>query len=239
VLLLRESYFELPAEPVLPLEPELPLVDGDGLIVPAEPVVPPLPTVPLELPPTPVLGALPLVLLPELEPARSSRRQSSFCVPVSASHLELVELEPAVLPPRAPPLLPEAPVLLSELPVLLPELPVLLPEAPVLLLPAEPEVSLEPVLLLPLIPVLPLPLEPLLPDVCAIETVAAPTSAAATAAHRTFIVIVGLLLRGKMLQAIGSKSYAGPARAQVAESRIECHAKNSVGTPGRRDAGSA
>jgi hypothetical protein len=152
-----ESYFELPVLPV-PLEPELPLVDGDGLIVPAEPVVPPLPTVPPELPPTPVLGAVPLVLLPELEPARSSRRQSSFCVPVSAPHLELVEPDPLVL-------LPVEPV------------------APVL--------PLEPVLLLPLIPEL--PLEPLLPDVCAIETVAAPTSAAATAAHRTFIVIVGLL----------------------------------------------
>jgi len=149
------------------VEPELPLVEGDGLIVPAEPVVPPLPTVPLELPPTPVLGALPLVLLPELEPARSSRRQSSFCVPVSASHLALVE------------------------------------PAPVLLLPALP---LAPLLLPLLIPLL--PLEPVLPDVCAIETVAAPTSAAATAAHRTFIVIVGLLTlrEGKTAGGRGAKA---------------------------------
>lgn len=167
MLLLRKSYFELPVEPVLPP------VEGDGLIVPAEPVVPPLPTVPLELPPMPVLGAVPLVLLPELEPARSSRRQSSFCVPERASHLALVVPAPVVLLPRVPVLLPEVPVL---------------PETPVLLLPAEPEVSLEPVLPLPFIPAL--PLEPVLPDVCAIETVAAPTSAAATAAHRTFIVIV-------------------------------------------------
>jgi hypothetical protein len=171
LLLLRKSYFEpeLPVEPELPEEPELPLVDGDGLIVPAEPVEPPLPTVPLELPPTPVLGeVLGELELPELEPARSSRWQSSFCVPVSASHLELAEPEPAVLLPLAP-LLPPAE----------PELPV------------EPVLPLAPVLLLPLL--IPLPLEPLLPDVCAIETVAAPTSAAATAAHRTFIVIVGLL----------------------------------------------
>jgi hypothetical protein len=165
------TYFVLPA----PLE--LPLPEGDeGLIAPGVPVVPPLPTVPPALPPAPVLpGALvvpePLVLLPELAPPprRWSRRQSSFCKPVSESQRALPEpLTPELLLPLIP-VLPLAPVL--------PDAPVL-PEAPVLLLPLVPA--------LPLAPVPPLEL----PEVCAIDTVAAPTSAAVTAAHSIFIIIV-------------------------------------------------
>jgi hypothetical protein len=140
--LLRKSYFEVPVLGLLGLLG----LDGVGLIVPGVPVV--LGVLPV-LPPTPVLLELlpvPLVLLPELAPAplRSSRRQSSFCMPLSASQREL---------------------------------------------PLAEALPLAPVLLLPLIPVLPLGL--LLPGVCAIDTLAAPMSAAATEAHSIFIVIVG------------------------------------------------
>jgi hypothetical protein len=92
----------------VPLELELPPVAGAGLTVPGVPVVPPLPGVPLELPPMPVLPELlpvPLVLLPELAPAplRWSRRQSSFCRPVSESQRVLAEpVAPALLPPLIP-----------------------------------------------------------------------------------------------------------------------------------------
>jgi hypothetical protein len=110
-----------------------------------------------------------------------------------------------------------------------PEPVVLLPVVPV-----APVLPLEPVLLLPLIPEL--PLEPLLPDVCAIETVAAPTSAAATAAHRTFIVIVGLLnIEGEeMLQA---KDVQMACRHPAASRSGNCDSPVAGRTlSGRRDA---
>src|SRR5437868_6970703 len=79
--------------------------------------------------------------------------------------------------------------------------------------PPPPTVPLE----LPPMPVLPEPMPLVLPEVCATDTVAAPTSAAATAAHSIFIIILGLLkVRGrKVLQVEGQQMLcrtAGPRK---------------------------
>jgi hypothetical protein len=150
-----------------------------GLVL--EPVLPAeLPPIePLELPPTPVLPVLlPLELLPWV---CASRRQSSFCVPVRASHLLVsLELAPALLLG----LLVESLVLglLLEPALLLGLLlePVLLDDdGELLMLGLELEPELAPVSLLAL------------PVACA--TPERPNSAAATAAPSNFMFIVSLL----------------------------------------------
>jgi len=121
-----------------------------------------LPEVPLPgvlLPP----GVVVLLLLPEvLLPDLASFRQSSFAMPLSASHFE-VGLEPVLL------------------------------------------LGLE---LLPLAPVLPL----VLPEVCAIATLA--PNRAATAAQRTFIFMVELLSIWRGLEGLQRKRLASAVRAR-------------------------
>jgi hypothetical protein len=210
----------LPPTPVLPDVPlpDVPVPDVLGLVVPglAAPLLP-MPDVPVLL--------LPVVLLPLL-PRRSWRWQSSFAIPVSTSQrLEPELLEPLVLGLALELELPVVSVLLGL---------ELLPLAPVLLLSLlELELllglELEPLVLglvveeLPPrlglvveLPVDPPALLPLEPEVWAMETLATPRNAAATAAQSTLVFICAPKGIGEMLPPTASSCYARSRRRVVA-----------------------